>query len=778
MPLKYRVRFICKNECFLFILAPLFILLSVFFMFRAAFAAEPDTAENAFRNSKVSIAVWDFPRIPHPDNPNDRFKWLTDICCEFEKLHPNVKVDVTKLTWNQGAEKIKIAVFAGAPPDITSSDLPVKYIEEGLIEPVDDALSNADRNDYFGSALDAFTYAGKTYGFPWAQKTDYMYLNKKIFARANVMLPKDGLWSGSEFLDKMKEISKSLNIRPFGFCIEPEQSADLPLIFNINDTASNMLMPVNAYLQAAYLHSLIHKENISAIETGGLKSRDIWVAFKERQNLACAPFGIWALPALAKDKNIDFDIAQFPSWDGGIKGRKFSYSSVIGFFIFKQNDPAKLYYCKKLAAFITDSKNQSIIKYYGQFPTRKSLAGIYSDTPLMKKAFELFEYAAPYISHPAIAKIDESVKAGVQKILLSKDMNLEQIKGQFSEITEKVNAIKSSYDEARKNSGAGFINLDSVKVFCVLIMISALVVAVKMKYFRLLAADIVKNRDAYIFLIPALAVFLIFFIIPVFRGILIAFQDFKFGTGMFERLCGLKNYEFIFTDRVFLKASLNTLIYTVFVVPANIVIALVLASLLYKLSERVQTIFKGAFYLPGVISIVTLCIVWRYIFDFNSGVLNIALNYIFGIKPLQWITSQELSLLSIILFTVLKGPGGALLIYLTALVNIPKDYYEAASIDGAGPIRSFFKITVPLLAPQTMFLVITLTIDAMQVFAPVMLLTEGGPANSSEVVVHRIYKEAFNNFNIGEASAMSVVLFIVILAASVIQYKYFRYDYY
>ncbi|HOD41808.1 MAG TPA: TIM barrel protein, partial [Candidatus Wallbacteria bacterium] len=104
-------------------------------------------------------------------------------------------------------------------------------------------------------------------------------------------------------------------------------------------------------------------------------------------------------------------------------------------------------------------------------------------------------------------------------------------------------------------------------------------------------------------------------------------------------------------------------------------------------------------------------------------------------------------------------------------------YFEAAAVDGAGPVRTFVKITFPLLLPQTMFLAISLTIDAMQVFAPVMLLTEGGPANSSEVVMHRVYKEAFNNLNMGAASAMSLILFVFILAASVLQYKYFKYDY-
>ncbi|OQA81683.1 MAG: Lactose transport system permease protein LacF [bacterium ADurb.Bin243] len=727
----------------------------------------------ACAEGKIKISVWDFPRITLPKKPNDRFLWLREICDEFEKLNPEVSVELTKLTWNQGGEKIKIAVFAGVPPDISSSDLPLKYIHSGLIEPVDDYITPQDASDYFESAISSFKTGGKTYGFAWAQKTDYIYLNKALFAKAGAALPRDGMWSVEEFRSAMKTIASALKIRPFGFSAEREQTSELPFLFMYG---GGYLDFKNAAGGVSLLHDFIYRDKISPAETGGLKTRDIWIDFKEKQALAAAPFGIWAIPALAREKKIDFDIAQYPYLNDR---RSLSHSSVIGYFVFRQSDSVKRDYCIKLAKFITNAENQKVLKYYGQFPTRKSAASIYENDALMKKAFDLFEYAAPAAAHPLLPKIDEHIKSECQKILLDGGLDAAKIASKTAETGAYIAGIIASGAAANKDLKSPAAGDSPSAKTGGGILIAAIFIAlagVLLSFNKKLSGDLVKNRWAYFFMAPAVAVFLVFFIFPLARGVLISFQSYSFSGGWFDNFCGLENFTYALNDAVFIKSMFNTFLYTVIVVPANICIALVLAVLVYRLSERVQTWFKGAFYLPGVISIVTLSIVWRYIFDFKSGILNAALAA-FSVQPVGWLTSEEMSLFSIIVFTILKGPGGALLIYLTALCNIPKDYFEAAAVDGAGPVRTFVKITFPLLLPQTMFLAISLTIDAMQVFAPVMLLTEGGPANSSEVVMHRVYKEAFNNLNMGAASAMSLILFVFILAASVLQYKYFKYDY-
>lgn len=750
----------------------IYVLITTFLILAALFAAHrrfrPETAAGQ-AVPRVKISLWDFPRITLPEKPNDRFLWLRRICDEFERLNPGVSVELTKLTWNQGGEKIKIAVFAGVPPDVSSSDLPLKYIESGLVEPVDGHLTPEDAGDYFTAALEAYRHQGRTYGFPWAQKTDYIYLNRELFKKAGVSLPQNGMWSLDEFRSSMKAIASSLGIRPFGFSVEREQTSELPFLFMAGGGYFDFAAAAGG---VSILHDFIHRDRISPAETGGLKTRDLWIDFREKKTLAAAPFGIWALPALAREKKVDFDIAQYPY----LKEKKgLSRSSVIGFFVFRQSDPVKRDACLRLARFITSSENQKVLKYYGQFPTRRSASSIYDGDPLMKKAFSLFEYASPAPVHRQLPKIDERVKSDCQKIFLAENMDADSIRAAAAATASAV--AMTVLDENNGNAGAPPAAPESGTLkYSILAAVALLAVwAAGRYYFQRHPGDLWKNRWAYFFMTPAMAVFIVFFAAPVVRGVLISFQKYSFTGGWLDNFCGLDNYAYALRDGVFIKAAVNTLIYTLTVVPATIATALVLAVLVYRLSERAQTWFKGAFYLPGVISIVTLSIVWRYIFDFKSGVLNAILGA-FSIGPVGWLTSEEMSLFSIIIFTIIKGPGGALLIYLTALCNIPRDYFEAAAVDGAGPARVFFSITFPLLLPQTMFLAISLTIDAMQVFAPVMLLTEGGPANSSEVVMHRVYKEAFNNLNMGAASAMSVLLFMVILAVSVAQYRYFKYE--
>lgn len=144
------------------------------------------------------------------------------------------------------------------------------------------------------------------------------------------------------------------------------------------------------------------------------------------------------------------------------------------------------------------------------------------------------------------------------------------------------------------------------------------------------------------------------------------------------------------------------------------------------------------------------------------------------VKPVRWITSEELSLFSVILSTLVRGPGGALIVYLAAMASIPKELYEVARIDGAGPIRSWWEVTVPLLRPTTLYLAITQLVDSFQVFAQVLMLTDGGPGDSSVVLVHRIYTSAFRDLDFGAASALALLLFLILATFSALQFRMFR----
>jgi multiple sugar transport system permease protein len=245
------------------------------------------------------------------------------------------------------------------------------------------------------------------------------------------------------------------------------------------------------------------------------------------------------------------------------------------------------------------------------------------------------------------------------------------------------------------------------------------------------------------------------------------------GQGIFEGWVGLSNFRKIIQDEVFFKALFNTVIYTGATVPVNLIVALVLASLLYPLSSKLKTVFRAAYYLPGVASVVVISMIWRWLYDPNFGLLNQMLGA-FGLGGVRWLTDADIALYSIILTTLLRTPGGPILIYLAAMEAIPPSLYEASRIDGAGPIRRWWSITLPLLKPTTLFLLVTLTITSFQVFGQVMILTDGGPGYATTVLVHRIYNVAFRDLEFGMASAMSLILFGFIMAISIIQFRLFR----
>jgi multiple sugar transport system permease protein len=234
---------------------------------------------------------------------------------------------------------------------------------------------------------------------------------------------------------------------------------------------------------------------------------------------------------------------------------------------------------------------------------------------------------------------------------------------------------------------------------------------------------------------------------------------------------GLKNYShLIFVDSIFLTAVRNTFTYVVVNVPIVMVFGLGLA-LLLQLQFSGQTVFRTLAFLPYGTSVVALAIIWRFIYSpTDSGVLNSVLSWV-GLPSQGWLSSATLALPSIMAMDVWKWTGYTMIIFLVALANIPASYYEAAKVDGANWWDSFRFITLPLLRPTFLFAVVTGTIGAFQVFAQVYVMTQGGPAHATEMVVHYMYRVAFKWLRMGDAAAMAMVLLALILILVLVEIK-------
>jgi multiple sugar transport system permease protein len=207
-------------------------------------------------------------------------------------------------------------------------------------------------------------------------------------------------------------------------------------------------------------------------------------------------------------------------------------------------------------------------------------------------------------------------------------------------------------------------------------------------------------------------------------------------------------------------------------VPLVILLSLFISVVIYKKGAIIRSIFRGIFYLPTVSSIVSITVVWGWILHPNYGILNY-LTGLFGIEAKTWLGDPHYALGSIIMVLITLSVGQPIILFVASLGNIPASYLEAAEIDGATPWQVFRKITWPMLMPTTLYIVIITTINSFQTFAIIQLLTSGGPAYSTSTIMYLVYERAFTLNKYGLASAMGVVLAVIIMIISIIQYKFF-----
>jgi multiple sugar transport system permease protein len=283
-----------------------------------------------------------------------------------------------------------------------------------------------------------------------------------------------------------------------------------------------------------------------------------------------------------------------------------------------------------------------------------------------------------------------------------------------------------------------------------------------------------SNKWGYIFALPLIIDFAIFTVYVVFRAVTMAFQHIGYGTAEWV---GLENFQSFIKLERFWNSIRNATVYTIVVVPLSILIALFLSELIFRRSERAQIFFKSAYYLPGVVSAVVISIVWLWIFSPYTGILNWVVGLV-GIAPQQWLSDENLAMPSLI-FMALVGGGGSTIILITATMGgISPELYDAAKIDGASEFTRFFRITIPLLKPILSYLFVLGFIGTFQVFAPIYLMTQGGPGypGKTETVGYLIYYTAFRAVDFGGAAAQSLVLFAIILVFSLIGFRLFTTD--
>jgi len=279
------------------------------------------------------------------------------------------------------------------------------------------------------------------------------------------------------------------------------------------------------------------------------------------------------------------------------------------------------------------------------------------------------------------------------------------------------------------------------------------------------------RRDAvaaWLFLAPSLVLFATFTGVPVIAAFLISFTQWDLFNP--PRFAGLGNYLALAGDRIFGKVMGNTAYFVLASVPAQMVLGLASALALNR-GIRGQTFFRVAYFLPVVTSTIAAALVWAWLFNSNFGLIN-ALLSAFGVTdPPRWLGSTAWAMPAVIVVSVWQNVGYAMVLFLAGLQNIPKDLYDAGAIDGAMGWKRFYFITLPMLSPTTFFVLIISIIGSFQVFELVFVMTNAGPANATNTLVFYIYQNGFQFYQMGYASAAAMILFLIVLMATLVQYR-------
>ncbi|MET7454108.1 sugar ABC transporter permease [Streptomyces sp. NPDC005574] len=285
------------------------------------------------------------------------------------------------------------------------------------------------------------------------------------------------------------------------------------------------------------------------------------------------------------------------------------------------------------------------------------------------------------------------------------------------------------------------------------------------------SASRLRRRSTYtiapLVLIAAnVVLFALFFVWPAVIGLVYSFTNYT-GVGAFQFI-GLDNYHNLFGDSTFYDALTRTLLYAVLFVPLNFAVSLLTANLLVSKHAKGASVARVIFFIPWLLSPIVVGVLWRWLFGENFGLVNYVIEKLGG-GAVPWQSNADLSLIVVVMAASWAWTGFSMLLFIAAIKNVPVSYYEAASLDGAGPWRQFISITLPSIAPTSFIVILLNTINAMKEYPVFVALNNGGPGTSNNLLVQYIYETGFKRGQIGYASAASFVLMLILMAVAIIQ---------
>jgi multiple sugar transport system permease protein len=731
---------------------------------------------------------------------------VTDLVDEYQKLNPKVKI--IDIHASDMRSKLKTMLAAGTPPDLfyLPPDLLPELAELKLIRAIDDDLKQdfsengqAWFDDYFPILIDAFRYNSKTheigsgplYGLPKDFTPSVFYINIDLFEKAGIdwkTIQKNG-WTTDEFEDVMKKIRalndlpefKDRNIYGGVFEIWPDTLRQLLWMFGGEFFGKNADGTIN--FRDVALDSPASQEALDFIVRLRLKDKTVFNATGIAKdgvqefvngNIGCSgPVGRWKVPRFTSDMKFKWDVVPLPFKKGVIPASQVYYTAWTA--TRESKYPHEAF---KLMKFLCGPGGA----------VQQSRLGL-AIPPLTSVA-----YSPDFLSPPGIPQHDAQLfldwikYAKLQQV--PREAEWTRIVG--DKITDAIQlGEKTTMQSAQEIETTWMNELNSPlrtrewspmrwdiigTIAAIVIVILVVLGIVKARKEKLGPIDRAHERTGYAFILPWLIGFLALTAGPMVVSMLLSFTKWSAMTPMGSaEAVGIANYkQLFFKDPTFLQSLKVTGYFVLLSVPVSQVTALLVAMLM-NLRIKGIGVFRTVYFVPSVVGMVAMSMLALQVFNNDYGILNQILKPIagfFGTTPPDWF-GLDARVWAIPGFVIigLWGVGGGMIIYLAGLKGIPISLYEAATIDGAGPLRKFWNVTLPMLSPLIFYNFVMGLIGSFQVFTQAYIMTGAGPGNATLFYVLQLYRQAFEFHNMGYASAMAWVLFVICLILTLIVFR-------
>lgn len=702
----------------------------------------------------------------------------------FERLHPDIDVLYEPNPGRQYAEKILTGLATDEPPDVFLLDsklIPTFTNKEVLLDlnPYADSLG-IDLTQWYPNVLDIARKKGALYAFPKGFTPLMFFYNRKLFDEAGVAYPTDD-WTWDDYLSSARRLTRDTNgdglidqygtaftnyyfywiawvwsnggdvVDPegrvaTGFLNSPRTESALQFCINLRDTF-NVAPDVGSWVQAEKTGA-----NYSLFAGG---------------KIAMILDGHWRMPRLVKlmsEEALDIGVAPFPRAKGSPKVNVMYESGWCVPVNAKHPREAAL-----LAAFMA-GETACRIRSEGrlEIPSVMVVAEelVDRDTLGLERAFV---NEVPYCRQPwgsiieRFSEIEWTLQDAVDEVMIN-DQPMHET------MTHYAGRVDAELANIQKHPAGKFKTIREHRVI-LNVLLAVLLVSLFASFIAYARAAQRHRRlagTAFGFLFPSLLHLVVFTLTPMVFAAYLSFHRWDI-VAADQPFVGLDNFREMFADDRFWASLKNTAVYSLNV-PLGMALSLLIALVMHRRLKGLGFL-RTLYFLPSVTSLVAIALVWIWIYHPAFGAAN-ALLVSMGMPPLQWLNSPQTSMLSLILFGVWLNLGYQMVIFLAGLQGIPHELYEASRIDGASAAQRFRHVTLPLLKPTTFFILVTSLISSFQVFASIYIMTAGGPVGSTDVIVYHIYQSAWEQLRMGYASALSWALFILLLAATWIQFKF------